>query len=197
MDSSMTSVPRTLTLRLKIAFARWEQRVGWPGLLGVALLIAGVILVTVGRPDPLAPQSLGVPRALRGQPAVAAIPDVPTLPPVADVPLLLTRIQRAALDQGLGWPRADYRLNAATDDTPASLDVRCVLKGPYPQVRRFVTTLLQDLPTLTLREFSLSRPNSEVAEVEAKLSLVVYLGAQSPSSSLVQASTAAAPEAAK
>jgi hypothetical protein len=99
------------------------------------------------------------------------------LPPESDVPRLLTRMQRVAREQGLGWPSADYRLNAATEDTPASLEVRCALKGAYPSVRRFVTVLLQDFPTLTLREFSLSRVSAESAEVEAKLGIVVYVAA--------------------
>src|SRR5689334_3351605 len=113
----MNPVSRTMIVRLKIVLARWEQRVGWPGLLGVSLLVTGATLLAVGRPDPLARQSVDSPLdtldAARGEPPVAPAPplppvptigDLPVLPPIADVPLLLTRIQRAALDQGLGWP---------------------------------------------------------------------------------------------
>ena len=106
-------------------------------------------------------------------------PKVPArlpLPPASDIPLLLTRLQRAALDAGLNWPRADYRINAASDEALATLEVRCALKGPYTAVRRFVTALLQDAPTLTLREFALSRASADAGEVEAKLAIVVYLG---------------------
>jgi Pilus assembly protein, PilO len=103
----------------------------------------------------------------------------PKLPNVADVPTILARIERAATASGLGWPRADYRTNAATEDMPASVKVRCTLKGSYPSVRRFVTALLQDTPTLTLKEFSLSRADADAAEVDAKLAIVVYLGGAS------------------
>ena len=72
---------------------------------------------------------------------------------------------------------ADYRVIAATQDTPASLEVRCTLKGPYPAVRTFVTALLQDTPALTLKEFALSRASADVTDVEAKLAVVVYLAA--------------------
>jgi hypothetical protein len=99
-------------------------------------------------------------------------------------------MQRAAQEQGLGWPHADYRFNAATEDTPASLEVRCALKGSYPSIRRFVTALLHDTPTLTLREFSLSRASAEAADVEAKLGIVVYLASGSAPSA---AASAAAP----
>lgn len=176
-------VKRRATLSAKITLARLEHRVGRPGLVGIALVLVSVLMLTVGWPDPVAHQ-------LSGAGAISGEPDrsqralgkeakgLPALPAATTVPLLLTRLQRVAVAQGLGWPRADYRLNAATDDTPANVDVRFTLKGPYPNIRRFVATVLQDTPTLTLREFSLSRPNSSVPDVEAKVSLVIYLADQ-------------------
>jgi Tfp pilus assembly protein PilO len=107
--------------------------------------------------------------------APVVAPVVRSLPQAAEIPALLTRVERAAVSAGLGWARADYRVNGATDDTPASLEVRCTLKGAYPNMRRFVTTLLQETPALTLKEFSLMRPNAETADVEAKLTVLVYL----------------------
>jgi hypothetical protein len=157
--------------------ARAHQRIGAAGLLGVGLLAAATVVFalawrghqrdsasTVAAPSP----ALIEPRLPTAQPRLP-------LPPASDIPLLLTRLQRAALEQGLGWPRADYRLSPAGDEAPASLEVHCTLKGPYPNVRRFVTALLQDAPTLTLREFALSRASADAVDVEAKLSIVVYL----------------------
>lgn len=89
--------------------------------------------------------------------------------------MLLARIERTAVERGLGWPQAEYRFTAATGEAPDNVEVRCALKGPYRSVRAFVTALLMDTPTLTLREFSVSRANSDAAAVEAKLSIVVYL----------------------
>jgi hypothetical protein len=157
--------------------ARVRQRVGLAGVLGLALACAAALLFSsawrqhqrnlVDAAKPLAATQFEVPR-----PKVhARMP----LPPASDIPLLLTRLQRAALEAGLSWPRADYRVNAATDEAPASLEVHCALKGPYLGVRRFVTALLQDAPTLTLREFALSRPSADVADVDAKLAIVIYL----------------------
>ncbi|MBB2486999.1 hypothetical protein H5407_17355 [Mitsuaria sp. WAJ17] len=92
-----------------------------------------------------------------------------------DIPLLLARMQRTAVDAGLGWPKADYKVNAASAELPSSLEVKCAFKGPYPAVRRFVTGLLLDEPALTLREFNLSRSSADGIDVEARVTVVVYL----------------------
>ena len=171
----------------RLAFARLHQRMSTVGVVGLGL--AALALVNAGlawreqrhfeaeTPARTAPVTVTTPRAKQA----SHLP----LRPLSDVPLLLTHMERAALEQGLGWPHADYRINAASDDTPASLEVHCVLKGPYPGVRSFVTRLLQDTPTLTLREFSLSRASAEASDVEAKLGIVVYLasGSTTPSAS--------------
>jgi hypothetical protein len=161
----------------RIALARLHQRVGLPGIVGpvlVALALgSGAMAWREHKRDPDGPVASTAP-----SPVAVPHPKLPgrmPLRPSGDVPLLLTRIERAALDQGLGWPQADYRFNAASEDTPASLEVHCTLKGPYPKIRRFVATLLQDTPALTMREFSLARPNADAAEVETKLGVVVYL----------------------
>lgn len=176
----MSVADRGLALRLRIGLARLEQRVGWAGLAGGVLMAASAVGIAAGWGARTPPETLAagaaLARTLPATPTPVVADRLPTLPPAADVPLLLMRIQRSAVEQGLGWPRADYRITAATDETPASLEVRCVLKGPYPNLRRFVGAVLRDMPTLTLREFMLSRPNGDVPDVEAKLGLVIYLG---------------------
>ena len=164
---------------LRVWFARSHQRVGATGLLGCALMfVALIVVLQAWRTHQLAvrerasvPQQDVLPTAT--VPGPAAPPRY--LPDAGEVPRLLSRIERAATTAGLGWPRADYRFIAAAGDVPASVEVRCALTGPYPALRRFVTALLQDTPTLTLKEFSLSRSGADVAEVEAKFVIVVYV----------------------
>jgi hypothetical protein len=187
----MKSVARTPGLALKIALVRLFQglqvRVGMPGLVGLAFIAVSLSVLALawrqhraseldGRTAAQLTTSESVLPQKPAAPIKSDSTDEPlTLPPATAVPTLLTRIEQAAMAQGLGWPQADYRFNAATDDAPASLELRCKLKGPYLNIRRFVTTLLQDAPTLTLREFSLNRASSDSADVEAKLSIVVFL----------------------
>ncbi len=177
---------RSTSLRIRIAGARLRQLVGWNGAVGLMLIFVSLWVVAALRwAAPPTPAELTTSPSLATGAAVvesqrAAPQQDVAIPPVSAVPLLLTRIQRTAVAHGLGWARADYRLNPATDEVPASLDVKCVLKGSYPNVRAFVTDVLLDVPTLTLRQFNLSRPGIETSEVEAKLSFVVYLSAPVP-----------------
>ena len=181
----MSIVVRSPSLAMKIALARLHQRLGMPGLLGLLLLVVAMVTFALvwqqhRRLDVDAVATPVLTPVVAAPPVQATAPVRPSLPPASDVPLLLTSIQRAALEQGLGWPRAEYRLNGLNppaDEMPASLEVRCALKGSYPSIRRFVTALLQDTPALTLREFALSRSSADAGDVEAKLSIVVYLAA--------------------
>ena len=166
--------------------ARLRDLIGIAGLAGCALLAAAATLLVLAWRQHRAELSLPM-RDVATTTTTVVAPPVGTkasrvaLPSASDVPLLLSRIERAAIDQGLGWPKAEYQVNTANNETPASLEVRCTLKGPYPSVRRFVTALLQDEPTLTLREFSLTRANIDTPDVEAKISIVVYIADSSAS----------------
>jgi len=166
-----------MKMRAWVIAARVHQRLGATGLVGlVCLAAAALVFGTAWRAQQRDGASIAQPSPAIELPMPAAARPVRLpLPSNAEIPVLLARIQRSALEQGLGWPRAEYRSNAPSEDAPASFEVHCVLKGPYPNVRRFVTALLQDAPTLTLREFSLSRANADAPEVEAKLTFVIYL----------------------
>lgn len=163
-------------------FARLHGRVGSSGVLGLILMTVAALLgwsswhqrwqPELERDDtgnsfttnpPIAISPLAAPLALI------------RLPSANNVPVLLRRFEIAAKANGLAWPRAEYVMLAATTEEPAALEVRCVVKGPYPNLRKFLTSLLLDTPTMTLREFSVGRPSVEAAEVEAKLVFVVFL----------------------
>lgn len=161
---------------LRASLARLHQRVGLIGLLGMVLLVLAILIAWRAA---RVPASMGAAAVVRAPPTVLHAEELPTslprLPPLAEVPRLLKRVERTASDSGLPWAQANYRVQAATADSPPSLEVRCALKGSYPNLRRFVTGLLLDHPSLALREFSLRRPNAETSELEAALTLVIYL----------------------
>jgi hypothetical protein len=112
-------------------------------------------------------------------PSVAAVdvaaPTTPELPPASDVPLLLTQMKQAAVGNGLDWRAAEYRITPATPTQPASLEVRCSIKGPYPKLRGMLVQLKSAIPAFAIREFSASRPNADTPDIEAKLALAVFL----------------------
>lgn len=165
-----------------LACAHGQRRFGWPGWLGLALLAAaaGLLASALMRQQDMSAlatrERAAAPRvsASAPQPASARSP-MSALPPRESVPLLLSRVQRAAHDQGLDWPRAEYRSTSPTAEAPGGVEIRCTLKGAYPAMRRFVTALLLDMPTLTFKDLVLVRQGAESAEVELRLTIAVYV----------------------
>ena len=176
----MNGLMRAAVSALKIALWRVHQGWGMPGWAGIALWVLACVTWAqawrdVERFEAANRATPAAPPAVRPTPAEVGRSTRMPLPSVSEVPMLLSRLERAAVEQSLGWPRADYRLHAATEAAPASLEVKCTFDAPYVQVRRFVTALLRDNPALTLRDFSVSRPSAEAPNVQAKLSLVIFL----------------------
>jgi len=193
METALKPVLRRKEAAPIVACARLYWHFGWPGIVGLCLLLAAVMTLAVVLPqwrtdyesNVVASQASG--EQVRSIAAEGATRTTEVrLPPASDAPRLLSRIQSAAVEAGLGWPRAEYQFSDATDDAPARIEVQCSLKGSYIGIRRFVTAILQDTPTLNLREFRLSRPNSTAGDVDAKIGMVVFLASESPSSTRVQ-----------
>jgi len=170
-------------VHLRVWAARAQQLLGWAGLVGVVLLVAASAWLAVAwhaHRMPLPDENLSalpVPTAsAQARPVVTAL----ELPRRSEVSLLLTQIQQAVVSQGLAWAAADYKLLPATDTAPAVLEVRCSLKGSYPKLRAAVAQLLRSVPGLTVRDLSMGRANIDLAEVDAKLTLGVFLQDESP-----------------
>ncbi|MBI3380397.1 MAG: hypothetical protein HY019_00195 [Aquabacterium sp.] len=110
------------------------------------------------------------------EPAPASLRTLPpTLPRGIDSVALLKRIKSTVQAGGLTWPQADYRLTPLSDERLATLEIRTTLKGPYPKLRQLISTLLDKEPALALQELSLTRPNGDTLDVEAKVRWVVFL----------------------
>jgi hypothetical protein len=93
----------------------------------------------------------------------------------SDVPLLLTRIERAATDAGLPWTAADYRVIGSSERQPMTLEIRCSFKAPYPKLRAMIVQVLSSVPAVTFRELAFSRASVESADVDVKMSIAVFL----------------------
>ena len=178
--------PSNLTRSAHLVAARAWQTLGWPGMAGAALIVSALLVLgaawraePAARADTVDSAAAGVmreadARARRAEPPVTPRA-APLLPRRSEAPLLLKQIAEAALDNGLGWPAAEYVRVPATADQPASLEVRCTLKGSYPALRSMLVQVLSTVPAATLRELALSRSTSDVAEVDAKLVFAVLI----------------------
>lgn len=190
MGRTVNASFRGADLWLRVALARAHQIIGWAGIGGVAVSVAALWAFALAaseqhaftnsklsnsKPASNAAKSL----AAAPMPMPVEIIDPPRtspqLPHIADLPLLLTQMEKAALANGLAWRAADYKSVGASLTKPASLEVRCIIKGTYPQLRRMLVRLMNEIPAFTIREFNLSRPSGDSVEVEAKLVLAVFL----------------------
>ena len=173
--------------RYRVLFARVFQVLGWAGLGGVVLLlVAAVIAEGAWLTNRALAADAAVAKAVvrKGAPSgddAKALPVVtaPKLPLPADVPLLILRIERAALAAGLPWNAAEYRMLPATETKAGSLEVHASFKAPYPKLRAMVADVLASVPASSFRELSFARPTADTPDVEAKITIAVYL-ADSP-----------------
>lgn len=166
--------------RVRIAFARLLQTFGWAGIAGIVLACAALVVghSAWSKRNALLAESAGTrarPAATPLSTGTAAEPAPIKLPHRDDVPLLLTRIERAAVGNGLPWVAADYRLVPASDRQAAALEVRCAFKAPYPKLRAMLADVLGSAPAVTFREMSFSRVGIDAPDVDARFAIAIFL----------------------
>jgi hypothetical protein len=176
----MRVVRRTWPEATAIAAARIHHHVGWPGVVGAALVVASVAVYLYDRhkteTNATPTQLEAASRAELTDATLASAPrEAVKLVPERDVSLILTRMERSAFSQGLSWSRADYRLVPSNADLPASLEVSTSLRGPYLSIRKLLAAMLNDTPALTLRSLNITRPGPDTPDVEAKITAAVLL----------------------
>lgn len=174
--------PRRLSVSqvTQIAAAHLYVRLGWPGCVGLLLVVISLAALAWLHHIKHLPKSGSsqstVSEAVTRTPEPASVRvKPPSLPHSADSVQLLKRIKEAVRANGLNWPQADYRITPLSDEGLSTLEIRTTIKGPYPKLRQLMATLLDKEPALALRELTLSRPNGDTPEVEAKIRWVVFL----------------------
>jgi Tfp pilus assembly protein PilO len=165
---------------------------GWPGMLGLALLVAiGGFYVSTLAPQQLRIDDLRKETMQLRQRAKQTNSDVPRapaeklaafygfFPPSKDLPDLLGKVFDAAKRQSLVLEHGEYR--ALKDSVGGLLRYQFTLpvRGTYPQIRKFVDVALAEVPALSLDSIQFERRKIGDATVDAKLKLVVFLGAGS------------------
>jgi hypothetical protein len=162
-------------------------RLGWPGLLGLALLMAGVA-VCLAVVQPMGAEVM----RLQDQARLLARRDTSLAPPVSvkdwreDLPSdhqaygRLTRLFQAAEDAGLALNEGSYRTqfeSAAKDQAGLGrLVINLPVSGNYPAIRGFLAQALNQDPALALENLRLTREAMGETELMAELRFALYLG---------------------
>jgi Tfp pilus assembly protein PilO len=180
--------------QFKFAVARAAASLGWPGILGLGLLVlvCGFNFSTLrseqSRLDDLRQQ---IAKALE-QRAVsehdAGAPTTPVdklaafygfFPRHTDLPDMLEKVFAAAKSQGLQLEHGEYRVTKDNAGGLTQFQLTLPVRGTYPQIRKFVDGAMADVSALSLDSIEFDRQKVGDATVEAKIKLAVYLGKKS------------------
>lgn len=166
------------------AWLSWAvARLGWPGLLGLALLAAALLACQI------LVQPLGA-RAdqLRAQARLAAMGPAPAapveitrdwradLPPGHEAYARLSQLFQAADDAGLALDEGSYRTQTDASAGVTRLLITLPVRGEYTAIRAFLAQALNQDAALALEHLRLSRESMADAELAAEPRFALYLG---------------------
>lgn len=87
----------------------------------------------------------------------------------------LGRVHETAQSLGLELKRADYKLISVPERKLDRYQMMMPLQGSYPVVRRFITTVLREQPTLAIEQVQFQRKDIAVDGLDAQISITFYL----------------------
>lgn len=174
----------------KLILREHLYRLGWPGLAGVVLLLAGAvyglgwIMPASQHRDQVRERAVRAAAQLNRPPDQGAVqqntePSERTiyqrLTAEDAVSTSIERIYAAAAAEQIALDRGEYAHTAVANTRLARYQIVLPVKADYGRIRRFMATALTDVPGLTLDDLSLQRKNIGEAEVEARVQFSLYL----------------------
>lgn len=167
------------------------QRLGWPGLLGASLMLmaafyAGLILApaipeltrpvglsaNTGVLDPTQ-QASAYPESDGGKNEVDAFRQ--GLPGQMDATTTINRIYALASSEGITLARGEYSMGIDARTRLARYQMTLPVGGSYPQLRRFIHSVMEEIPALALEDIDLRRLDIGTTHLEGRIRLTLYL----------------------
>lgn len=176
---------------LRWQVARWGRRLGWPGVVGVALAVYAVVLYGAA----LLPSAMQLAEKQQQLAALqaevvrqATEPDAPSaearlaafyqsFPAPDSAPVWLEKLYAAAGKESLVLDSADYKLTPDKSGRLMRYAISLPVRGSYLQVRRFMRAALEENPALAVSDIHLKRDAIGSPSVDARLQFVLYLRA--------------------
>jgi hypothetical protein len=166
-----------------VLIKRWRAMLGLRGLAGIIMTVIAVGALMMAwrlhleqlgieqRADRLAYSANAAPAS---KPATRSM-EIASLPYARQHTSVLRQIDMAAQKLGLAWSKVDYSHQPLSENNLASMDIKGVMRGPYPAVRDFLAEVLSTQPSTALRSLILTRDSAESIDIEARISLTVFL----------------------
>ncbi|MNM99435.1 hypothetical protein D3C76_595820 [compost metagenome] len=167
------------------------QRLGWPGMaaIGVAVLalgyaVAGLIpawqeLRSAEQRSREAGEYLQ-----QVESGSVAPPEVPgkqlddfrrKLPAQLDATAAIDRIYELAAQERITLARGEYALGTDPKTRLARYQILLPVRGSYPQLRRFMHALVNELPAVVLEDVDLQRKRIADTELTGRIRMTLYL----------------------
>jgi len=168
---------------------RLTRLLGWPGVVGLGLLVCGASFYVSGfRPAETYQESLRMDVEARQlelnrpdggrealTPAAQLVQFHKTFPDVASQPDWLEKIFSVASSQGIELEQGDYKLTRNVEGRIVRLRITFPLKSNYPQIRKFIAQLKAEIPVLALEHIQFERQKVADPNVEVRLQLVLFM----------------------
>lgn len=173
---------------------RWHSqrllpRLGWPGMVAIALLVTGIpFYISTIRPlqADLGALKAATEAARDGSPAKADHRlDTPVeqlaefyrfFPSEEDAPLLLGKMVDIAGRNGLSLTHGEYAVVRDSAGLLRRFKITLPVQGSYPQIRRYLAALIAEIPNMALENVQFERKDIGDTKLQARIRLVLYLG---------------------
>lgn len=164
---------------------------GWPGMLGLALLLsaASVYLTVVQDKTAKLSELKRESASLKSRIERAAKSGIPETGSVEELNKFygffsgntltdwLNKLYAAAEAQNLVLDQGEYRLSPDKSGKLARYQVTLPVKGSYVQIRQFVDQALLDVPVAALDDINFKREAIGATQLEARIKFTLYVGA--------------------
>lgn len=167
------------------------SRLGWPGILGIGLIFfcmsfyLSALAPLQAQIDQLLSTSAPNQKRLRQiQPVPPRIAQTPEqqlrqfyqqLPAQDTLPEVLDKLYDAANRHGISLEKGEYLPRHEKAAGLVRYQIALPVKGGYPQLRRFIRSVLHDIPSASLDRLHLEKQHVNESTISAELQLSIYL----------------------
>ena len=174
-----------------VAARRALAGLGWPGVLGLALLVGavGVYLTVVQDRTAKLAELKRESASLKSRIELAAKEGIPETGSRAELNKFygffsgttltewLNKMYAAAAAQQLVLEQGEYRLSPDKTGKLVRYQITLPVKGNYAQIRQFVDQALIDVPVAVLDDINFKREVIGATQLEARIKFTLYMGA--------------------
>jgi Tfp pilus assembly protein PilO len=166
--------------------ARFPSLIGWPGGVGVALLVATVVLsvtllVPVRDENTSLRTEIAQVKTVLQQPKIETVSDaqklddfIASLAPHDELNNALSQLHELAARHGLSLKNSEYHPSKSKTGHVQQLRITVKTEGGYAELRNFLQEISATLPSLAISQLSFARLKISDVNVESAIEFTLY-----------------------